>query len=318
MRPTTKPITAPTSTSVGVWPSSSRSRASWTPRMCTRSSTSRFSTSAWRPAARRSPAASYITTNVKISAIAKGAEERPEYLPIAVVRPITIALWLLGMPPVSASTRRLSRRARTEVMVTFAAWAMAQATIGARGYLTGPAIVRSRRPAPSAPPIAPAPRPAAARPAGAPPPARRAARSRPPASRSTSRGRPSARRAGARSRRGRRDATEDSVDEATGLVAGEGLGELDRLVDRRLGGHPAIDRDLVDGDAQDHTVHLRHLLELPVLRRIREEAVEPFLVVQDPPHQLAREVRDVLGRAVLRRVVAQHLLGIVACAFQLE
>src|SRR5437899_2786614 len=57
MSPTARPITAPTKTSKGVCPRSSRSRASCTPRMWKRSSTRRLSTSAWRPAARRRPAA---------------------------------------------------------------------------------------------------------------------------------------------------------------------------------------------------------------------------------------------------------------------
>src|SRR5260370_4081596 len=75
-----------------------------------------------------------MTTNVKIRAIANTGEARPEYLPIAVVRPMTIALWLLGIPPVSARTRRLSLRSRTEVSVTLAAWQIVQATIGASRY----------------------------------------------------------------------------------------------------------------------------------------------------------------------------------------
>src|SRR5260370_271118 len=75
-----------------------------------------------------------MTTNVKIRAIANTGEARPEYLPIAVVRPMTIALWLLGIPPVSARTRRLSLRSRTEVSVTLAAWQIVQATIGASSY----------------------------------------------------------------------------------------------------------------------------------------------------------------------------------------
>jgi len=55
-----------------------------------------------------------MTTNEKIRAIANAGEATPACLPIAVVKPMTIALWLLGIPPVTASTRRLSRRARTE------------------------------------------------------------------------------------------------------------------------------------------------------------------------------------------------------------
>src|SRR5207244_11241322 len=97
-----------------------------------------------RPAARRRAAAPYITTKVKIRAIAKGAEVSPAYLPMAAVRPITIALWLLGMPPVSARTRRLSLRSRTDVSVTLAICAMTQATSGARRHLQLPACVQLR------------------------------------------------------------------------------------------------------------------------------------------------------------------------------
>src|SRR5450759_1562693 len=136
MSPTPMPSRAPTTTSTGVWPSSSRSFCSCMPRICTRSSTRRFRMAACRPAARRSPAASYITTNEKIRAIANAAEETPAYLPTAVVMPITIAAWLLGMPPVSARTRRFSLRCRHEVRITLAAWAIAQANTGARRNFT--------------------------------------------------------------------------------------------------------------------------------------------------------------------------------------
>ena len=47
-----------------------------------------------------------------------------------------IAAWLLGIPPVSARTRRLSLRCRIEVRITLAAWAIAQATKGARRNFT--------------------------------------------------------------------------------------------------------------------------------------------------------------------------------------
>lgn len=53
--PTATPSAAPIRTSTGVWPSSSRTRYSWMPRMATTSSTRRLRTAAWRPAARRTP-----------------------------------------------------------------------------------------------------------------------------------------------------------------------------------------------------------------------------------------------------------------------
>src|SRR5438445_3428823 len=321
MRPTARPITAPTSTSIGVWPSSSRSLASWTPRMWTRSSTRRFRTSACRPAARRRPAASYITTKVKIRAIAKGAEVSPAYLPMAAVRPITIALWLLGMPPVSASTRRLSLRWRTDVSVTLAAWQIVQATIGASRYFTAAIVRRGRQPAPSKLRGAPAPGPADARRAGARRPARRAERCRRQGARSSARGLQAAPRRWARPARsthGRGDATKNAVDETAGFVSRERLGQLDRLVDRGFRRHAPVDRDLVDGDPQHHALNLRHLLEPPVVGRFAEDRVQLFLVGHDSAHELTRESRDIRCRRTLGGVIRQHLLGIVIGAFELK
>src|SRR5437667_2663509 len=318
MRPTARPITAPTSTSIGVWPSSSRSLASWTPRMCTKSSTRRFRTSACRPAARRSPAASYMTTKVKIRAIANAAEPTPEYLPIAVVRPITIALWLLGMPPVSARTLRFKRRWRTEVSVTLAAWARAQATIGARRNLTQRAILQFRPRAVSAASAETAPQRAASRLAGAPPQALPEERFPPPGWRSSSLGQRGSGRIRARSSRRRGHAAKDAVDESARLVARKSLRQLDRLVDRRLGRHLAVDRDLVDGDPEDDAVDLRHLLELPVLRRLAQDGVELVAIRGDTMDELPREVGDVFVSRALGRVIEQHILRIVAAAFELE
>src|SRR5438132_3027412 len=215
--------------------------------MCTRSSTSRFRIAAWRPAARRRPAASYMTTNEKIRAIANWGEARPAYLPIDAVRPITIALWLLGIPPVSASTRRFNLRWRTEVSVTFAAWQIVQATIGASRYFTGAIVRRGRQPAPSKLQGAPAPGPADARRAGARRPTRRAERCRRQGARSSARGLQAAPRRWARPARsthGRGDATKNAVDETAGFVSRERLGQLDRLVDRGFRRHAPVDRDL--------------------------------------------------------------------------
>src|SRR5438105_4241562 len=317
--PTASPITAPTSTSNGVCPRSSRSRASCTPRMWTRSSTSRFRTSAWRPAARRRPAASYITTNVKIRAIANGAEVRPAYLPMAAVRPITIALWLLGMPPVSARTRRFSLRSRNHVNVTLAIWAMTHATSGASRYFNSPAILRFRPHAISTGRTATAPRPAGGPPVDARPPARPGAPSPPQAGPSSLRARRGDRRAPeADSSRRCCHPAEDPVDEPARLIAGKRLGQLDRFVDRGLGRHLAIDGDLIDGDAQDDAIHLGHLVQLPVLRRLAHDRVEPLAILDNPVHELTRKIRDVLARAMLGRVVAQHLFRVILSAFELE
>src|SRR6266852_5399921 len=223
--------------------------------MCTRSSTRRFSTAAWRPAARRRPAASYMTTNEKIRAIAKSGEVTPAYLPTAVARPATMALWLLGMKPVSASTRKFSLRSRTEVRVTFATWQIVQATIGASKYFTGgplTAIVRrGHRLSSSTPPGGSPRRPEAASRVHGRPPARRAGPCRQPGGRWFARGSPAALRRLAqawRSSHRRGDSAQDAVDESTGLIASKSLGEHYRFVDRGLGRHAPVDRDLVHGD----------------------------------------------------------------------
>src|SRR5258708_31391477 len=244
MNPTPIPMAAPTSTSKGVWPSSSLSTGSCTPRMCTRSSTRRFTPAAWRPAARRRPAASYMTTNEKIRAIANSGDMTPAYLPTAVARPATIALWLLGIPPVSARTRRFSLCSRTDVSVTLATWQIVQATIGASKYFN-PAIVRRGRPPwLSATPGEIRPRRGAGRRAHEPRRAGRGGRYPRPAVQWFARGSTAALRSWAEaesSSHRRRDATQDAVDEAPGLVAREGLGQLDRFVDGGFGRYAAVD-----------------------------------------------------------------------------
>src|SRR5260370_18773661 len=93
-----------------------------------------------------------MTRNEKIRAIANSGESRWEYLPTAVARPATMALWLLGIPPVSARTRRFSLCCLIEVSVTLATWQIVQATIGASRYFNrglqrpdGPQIAAARR-----------------------------------------------------------------------------------------------------------------------------------------------------------------------------
>src|SRR5229473_836197 len=321
INPTPMPIAAPTSTSNGVWPSSSRSIGSWTPRMWTRSSTSRFRIAAWRPAARRRPAASYMTTNEKIRAIANSGEVTPAYLPIAVARPATMALWLLGIPPVSASTRRFSLCCRTEVSVTLATWQIVQATIGASKYFN-PAIVRrvhppwlSRTPGELRPPPGGGQRVHGRR------RARRAEPYPPRAGRSFARGSTAALRrwAGPESSTHRcGDAAQDAVDEAPGLVARESLGQLDRFIDGGLGRHPAVNGDLVDGDPKHDAVHFGHLVELPVVGGFTEDCVQFFSVGDDASHELAGESRDVGSRRALISVIQQDLFGIVIRSLELE
>src|SRR5713226_9617802 len=240
---------------------------------------------------------------------------------MAVARPATIALWLLGIPPVSASTRRFSLCCRTEVRVTLATWQIVQATIGASKYFN-PAIVRRGRPPwLSGTPGELRPRRGAGRRARGPRRARLAGRYPRPASRWFARGSTGGLRSWAEAecsshRRG--DATQHAVDEASRLVAREGLGELDRFVDGGFGRYAAVDRDLVYGDTKHDAVHLGHLVELPVVGGLAEDGVQFLPVGYDPTHQLAGKGRDVRGRRALTRVIEQHLLGIIIRSLELK
>src|SRR5207249_11154827 len=152
-RPITTPRSAPAMTSIGVWPSSSRSRTWWMPRWAmNRSSSSRLRIIACWPAARRTPVASYITTELKISARANSGDSTPWSRPMMVVSDTTSALCELGIPPAVASRRTLSRRKSTESMITLLAWAITHATSGTTKYgfrsrLTG--RVAAHRPEPA-------------------------------------------------------------------------------------------------------------------------------------------------------------------------
>src|SRR5712692_3921538 len=320
------PRPAPTSTSTGVWPSSSRSRISGWPRWAIRSSTRRLSTAACRPAARRTPAASYMTTNEKIRAIAKLAEPHPFRRPRPVVSPITMALCELGIPPISASTARLSRRCCTDLITTLAVWATSQASSGGSRYFTtrpasagrarGKGTREAVRPARaggvlrSARQGGPRPPPAAGSPPGRCAPALREGRGRPPAARSPPPGGRGGGRSAPRSRSGG-DPAQDAVHESARLLAREGLGQLDRLVDGGFGRHPAVDGDLVDRDPEQHAVDLRHLLEPPVLGCLRDGPVPLLPVPDDPTHELVREGAHVVRRAHLVGVVAEAALGVL-------
>src|SRR5260370_29766745 len=240
---------------------------------------------------------------------------------MAVARPATIALWLLGMPPVSASTRRFSLCCRTEVRVTFATWQIVQATIGASRYFNPSIVRRGRPPWLSGTPGELRPRRGAGRRAHGPRRARRAGRDRRPASRWFARGWTAALRrwAGAESSSHRRgDATQDAIDEAPRLIAREGLGKLDRFVDGGLSRYAAVDRDLVDGDTKHDAVHLSHLVELPVVGGLAEDGVQFLPIGDDPTHQLAGKSRDVGGRRALTRVIEQGLLGVIIRSLALK
>src|SRR4029077_16418633 len=207
-------------------------------------------------------------------------------------------------------------------MITLAVWAIVQATSGARRKFTLSTRRRGGRRELAAPPAAPPHRQAGRPLAGGRRPARRAAPCRPPAVQSCFRGapaRPPSRvPASPWSCSATRHAAQYAVDEAAGILARECLRQLDRLVDGGFGGDLAVDSDLVDRDSQHDPIHLRHLLELPVLGGFGQDAVELVAVGDDPADQLAGEVGYVGGGRTFDGVVLQHLFGVVRRALQLE
>src|SRR5262245_20699329 len=86
------------------------------------------------------------------------------------------------------------------------------------------------------------------------------------------------------------DGVQDAVDELSGLLAPEALGDLDGLVDDHGGRGLGLVEELVDGDTEDVAVHRRHSLEAPVLRRLPDEAVDADRVGD-------RTANDALGEA---------------------
>src|SRR5438552_13246016 len=198
----------------------------------------------------------------------------------------------------------------TESMITLDVWAIAQAMSGTTKYgfrsrVTGPAD--ARRPAPS-PSIA-APHHRAGRRSGAPAPgpARRSVRTRP--------GHPAPCRVGRRCVRARRppfrnscerhrrstsfglpgralggmpsdlgvggDAPKDAIDELARVRTAEGLCQLDRFVDGRLERDAGQVANLETRDSQQGALHLRHLVETPVTRSLRQVGIDLGLMVAD-------------------------------------
>src|SRR5438309_11894316 len=62
-----------------------------------------------------------------------------------------------------------------------------------------------------------------------------------------------------------RDFPQDAVYELAGIRTAEGLGQLDRLVDRRFQRNARQEPDLVGGNPEQGALDLGHLVEAPVL-----------------------------------------------------
>jgi hypothetical protein len=100
-----------------------------------------LSRAAVRPAARRTPLASYRMTKERAAARAKRGDWKPSLQLIAAVVPVIRAEWLEGMPPVSNSTAGRQRPWRTSSTASLESWASPQA---ARPHQSTALSARSR------------------------------------------------------------------------------------------------------------------------------------------------------------------------------
>src|SRR4051794_26255717 len=83
------------------------------------------------------------------------------------------------------------------------------------------------------------------------------------------------------------DLGEDAVDECSGVVCRELLGELDGFVDRDGGRDLVVVEDLPDGHPQHGPIDSRHPRQRPVLRESRDLLVDLVLVVDHTVDDLA-------------------------------
>src|SRR6185436_18769983 len=95
------------------------------------------------------------------------------------------------------------------------------------------------------------------------------------------------------------DVVEDAVDKGAGVLGGELLGDVDRLVDRDQGRDVLSIEELVGRQAEDVAVDRRHALELPVLGDFFDLAVDLGSLLAAAVNELAGEVEH-LGVAAGR------------------
>src|SRR6185436_14002358 len=101
-------------------------------------------------------------------------------------------------------------------------------------------------------------------------------------------------------RRAQPNVVQDPVDERAGVLGGELLGDVDRLVDRDEGRDILAVEEFVGGQPQDVAVDRRHALELPVLGDLLDLAVDLGPLLAAAVDELAGEVEH-LGVARGRR-----------------
>src|SRR5215210_3822763 len=108
-------------------------------------------------------------------------------------------------------------------------------------------------------------------------------------------------------------APQDPPYESRRLVPGEPFGELDRLIYSDVGGDVVDVEHLVEGEAQDRTVHRAHAVHGPPHGDFGEDRIEPILLLfhsAGEPDRVLLEVAPVLPPALHRR--AQRAVVYVA------
>src|SRR2546421_393588 len=120
-------------------------------------------------------------------------------------------------------------------------------------------------------------------------------------------------------RAGRRgDAPKDAIDELARVRTAEGLRQLDRFVDGRLERDAGQVANLETRDSQQGALHLRHLVETPVTRSLRQVGIDLGLMVADSLDQGAGELRHFGISARLGDMILKRSFRIAAVGLQLE
>ena len=126
------PRAAPANTSKGECPTSSFNRSPVTSSFSRpKFSTSLFNRAACSPVARRTPEASYITTNENTTQTANKDDDKPSFNATAAVKAVTNEVWELGMPPEPTRRSKLILLPSINTSKNLRTWARNQPMIAA-------------------------------------------------------------------------------------------------------------------------------------------------------------------------------------------